>query len=93
MDGRSLTPLFKADSRADRSILLESGGGFVPSNGVRTPRYAYFALASQEQELYDLQVDPDELHNVYGDPKYASVQADMQARLARLQRCAGATCN
>jgi arylsulfatase A-like enzyme len=93
MDGRPLTPLFKADSRADRSILLESGAGFSPNAGVRTPRYAYFSYATQEHELYDLQTDPDELHNVYGDPTYASVRADMQTRLTRLQKCAGATCN
>lgn len=37
-------------------------------------------------ELYDLVNDPNELRNVYGDPAYASVQADLHRELERLQR-------
>lgn len=34
-----------------------------------------------EWELYDLDQDPDELHNVYNDPGYRSVRAEMQRLL------------
>ncbi len=36
-------------------------------------------------ELFDLVADPNELHNVYGDPAYAQVQAELHARLDALQ--------
>ena len=39
-----------------------------PHRGVRTERYEYihFFLEPQEYELYDLQADPDEDHNLHG---------------------------
>ncbi len=42
-------------------------------------------------ELYDLEKDPQELHNVYGDPAYASVVGELKAELLRLKRELGDT--
>ena len=42
-----------------------------------------------EWELYDLEKDPNEMNNVYGNPEYAEVQAEMLAELNRLQAEAG----
>ena len=42
-------------------------------------------------ELYDLEKDPQELHNVYGDPAYASVVRELKAELLRLKRELGDT--
>jgi len=42
-----------------------------------------------EWELYDLEDDPFEVTNVYGDPRYASVVADLEDELARLQARVG----
>jgi len=36
-----------------------------------------------EEELYDLDKDPDELHNVAGDPAYGSALSDLRSRLER----------
>jgi N-sulfoglucosamine sulfohydrolase len=38
------------------------------------------------EELYDLEKDPNELHNVAGDPKYAEVLADLRKRLKSWQQ-------
>ncbi len=38
-----------------------------------------------EWELYDLEVDPDEVRNVYADPAYAAVREDLKARMWRAQ--------
>lgn len=38
-----------------------------------------------EWELYDLERDPSELRNVYDDPEYADVRADMARRLWQAQ--------
>ncbi|MCB0305931.1 MAG: DUF4976 domain-containing protein, partial [Calditrichaeota bacterium] len=35
--------------------------------------------------LFDLQNDPDELRNLYDDPQYADVIAELKAELARLR--------
>ena len=42
-----------------------------------------------EWELYDLEADPRESNNVYGQPEFAEVQAEMLAELDRLQAKAG----
>jgi arylsulfatase A-like enzyme len=39
-----------------------------------------------EWELFDLKKDPREMKNVYGDPAYAKVQAQLTAELARLRQ-------
>lgn len=38
-----------------------------------------------EWELYDLSADPDELVNVYHDPRYASTVRELEAQMWRLQ--------
>ncbi len=55
--------------------------------GVRTDRYKliHFYYDIDEWELYDLQSDPDEMKNLYGDPAYAQVQADLHRKLTELR--------
>ncbi|TDE89476.1 DUF4976 domain-containing protein [Occultella glacieicola] len=64
----------------------------VPAHlGVRTEKYKLIcyldgaaAETSSEIELYDLS-DPSEVHNVYADPAYAEVAADLIGLLRRRQ--------
>lgn len=42
-----------------------------------------------EWELYDLQLDPDELHNVYHDPAYAKVRQALRVKLQDAQAAVG----
>jgi len=55
--------------------------------GVRTKRHklAHFYRLG-EWELYDLEMDPDEMKNVYDDPAYTDVVADLKAGLQRLRK-------
>ena len=71
--------------------------------GVRTDRYKliyYYADAldqpgaidetyEPEWELFDLETDPYELMNVYDDPAYADIRAELTDELHRLQAEAG----
>lgn len=58
-----------------------------PHYGIRTTRYKliHFYYDIDVWELYDLERDPDELHNVYGDPEYAGVVEDLMAELEKQQ--------
>jgi arylsulfatase A-like enzyme len=55
--------------------------------GVRTKRYKliHFYHDIDEWELYDLQRDPKEMNNVYGDPAYANIIKELKAELERLR--------
>ena len=63
------------------------GAGVPMHYGVRSLRHKliYFTETA-EWELYDLQADINELHNVYDHPAYAAVVRDMKADLERLCR-------
>lgn len=56
--------------------------------GIRTERYKliHFYNDIDAWELYDLQADPHELHNLYGDPRHAELTARLKAQLLDLQR-------
>lgn len=56
--------------------------------GVRTARYKliHFYDDIDQWELYDLQEDPHEMHNLYGKPEMAKVQRQMHKKLKVLQK-------
>jgi len=69
-----------------------------PNRGVRTDRWKYIEWPAwhgkireeptdypAEYELYDLQTDPDEMKNLYGDPKGADKVAELRQEMARLR--------
>jgi len=62
------------------------------SQGVRTHRYLYVEHASNEVELYDLDVDPGQLENVAGTPAYAADEEALATVLDRLRHCTGGAC-
>lgn len=82
---------------------LSSPHEVVAHYGIRTARYklihyygeARGAAGAREErrppewELFDLEVDPAELRNVYHDPGYAEVVVALTDELARLQRDSG----
>jgi arylsulfatase A-like enzyme len=55
--------------------------------GVATDRYKlmHFYYDIDEWELYDLETDPEELRNVYGDPSYSKVREMMHERLDEMR--------
>jgi len=57
-----------------------------PHFGIRTERYklAYFYDGLDSWELYDLEKDPTEIHNIYGDENAGKVKADLKQRLRQL---------
>ncbi|MCB1121034.1 MAG: sulfatase [Verrucomicrobiae bacterium] len=55
--------------------------------GLRTDRYKliHFYHDMNFWELYDLEEDPSEMHNVYSDPRYAVVRAALEKKLAEVR--------
>lgn len=49
----------------------------------RTPRWKYVQRLYEQDELYDLQADPAELHNLAEEPSMAPVKHALQQRLLR----------
>ncbi len=44
---------------------------------IRTPRHKLIYRPDDQSELYDLEADPRELHNVYGEESYGAVQGQL----------------
>jgi arylsulfatase A-like enzyme len=55
--------------------------------GIRTERYKliHFYYDVDEWELYDLQQDPDELNNLYGQEGYDQITANLKTKLEELR--------
>jgi N-acetylglucosamine-6-sulfatase len=95
MDGISLLPPAR-DPASDRtrSLVLEYLAGRNGYSAVRTPDgFLYAEHRNGEHELYDLNADPYELHNLAGKPAEVDLEADLAQRLATLRDCAGSACN
>jgi arylsulfatase A-like enzyme len=95
VQGRSLVQFMKGtpptDWRKDWLYEYPAAEMVRPQRGVRTERYKliHYFLPPQEFELYDLQEDPGELHNLYGNPRYAKLAADLRNRIDELRKETG----
>jgi arylsulfatase A-like enzyme len=104
MHGRSLVPLLKGEQGNEwrKDWLYEyyeypQWEHVRPHRGVRTERYKlihYYKLADfpdepEEFELYDLQKDPGELHNLYGLSGYTALTRQLMNRIAELRKETG----
>ena len=94
MQGESLLPLLKGENPADWRTSMYYHFYEYPAEhmvkrhyGVRTDRYKliHFYNDIDSWELFDLQNDPHEMNNVYGQKEYEPVVKDMKQELLRLQ--------
>lgn len=96
LEGRSLLPVIRGGRQGEwrDAVFAESDYGFKrvcgalgidPSDArcfmVRTDRWKYILYEGFEPQLFDLESDPDELHDVAGDPTHSAVRAEMHERL------------
>lgn len=95
LHGTSLVPLLAGKATSVRDAIYyhyyESlATHAVPAMyGVRTERHKlvrYYEPHVDAWELFDLQLDPDELQNVADDPQYAEVRAELTTRLRLLRQ-------
>jgi arylsulfatase A-like enzyme len=65
--------------------------GIPTYTALRTDRYMYASYATGEKQLFDVQADPYELHNIVTSADPALVRS-LAARLAQLSHCHAETC-
>jgi arylsulfatase A-like enzyme len=75
------------DAMTDPSFDYFTAHRVSPHRGVRTERYKLIEYYAEKGywELFDLEKDPNELHNLYGEAAYARVVGDLKKELARLR--------
>ncbi|MDP6839138.1 MAG: sulfatase [Planctomycetota bacterium] len=96
LDGVSLLPLLRgAEPKAWRASIyyeyFEEGIHNVPPHyGVRTQRWKLIHYPkSDEWELFDLALDPEEVDNLAGQPEHHERERQLGDELARLRRACG----
>lgn len=94
MHGRSLLPLIEGKHPDDWRKALYYHFYEYPAEhmvkrhyGIRTDRYKliHFYNDIDHWELYDLQEDPQELHNLYGKDGYGNITDELMGQLRKLQ--------
>ena len=93
MQGRSLVPLLRGERPKEwRKSIYYHYHGFpavhmvARHHGIRTERYKLIRFYQfDEWEFYDLEKDPDELTNQYGNAEYADVLSRLKVDLEGLR--------
>jgi arylsulfatase A-like enzyme len=74
VDGRSLVPVVSGETPGKEHVICE----FHNSTAIRTPQYRLVYYADQhEGELYDRDLDPGELHNLWSSPEHSSIRMEL----------------
>jgi len=84
VQGRSMRPAFAEDAAVRDSAVTsyDAHDRGIRQKSLRTERHKLNVFAGEDYyELFDLEQDPDELHNRMGDPAYAEIEAALRRAL------------
>lgn len=81
--GQALQQLAAAPAQPERPVFSEyhAAGSNTAGFLLRVGRYKLLYYVRHRPELFDLEADPEELHDLAGDPAQAAILKDMEARL------------
>ncbi len=87
LDGQSFLPAIEgrpfANGREEVYCVFDRHFTVANQRMVRTRTHQFTFNSGDPGELYDLQRDPYQLDNVYGDPAYEAVRQDLMGRMDR----------
>ena len=85
LDGQSFLPAIEgrpfANGREEVYCVFDRHFTVANQRMVRTRTHQFTFNSTDPGELYDLQRDPYQLDNVYGDPAYYTVRQDLKRRM------------
>jgi choline-sulfatase len=83
MDGLSLLPIMKGEEKNTRVAFSEyhSQGSHAPCFMVRQGRFKYIYIHGYYSQLFDLENDPGEWHNLSGNPAFNEIEKSLLARV------------
>jgi len=86
MVGAPLARIAAGDEPADRGVFSEyhAAGAVNGAFMLRKGRYKLIHYVGFEDELFDLEEDPEEMRNLAGDPAFQAVHAEMTAALREI---------
>jgi arylsulfatase A-like enzyme len=94
MQGQSLVPILKGKTPKDwrkahyyHYYEHPSEHNVMRHYGITTDKYKliHFYYDIDEWELYDLEIDPMEMKNIYNDPNYEDIRAELHQQLEALR--------
>jgi arylsulfatase A-like enzyme len=93
VDGRSLWPLLSGEADSWReAVFAEYHGdefGLYSQRMVRADRYKFVYNTPDRNELYDLETDPAELHNLIDHPEYQVIRRAHERHLGEWMASTG----
>jgi len=86
VDGRSLMGLLDDSDVEDWEAFAEfhSQGTHAPCFMVRKRQFKYIYIHGYESQLFDLEADPGEWHNLVGEPEYKKIEEQLRVRILDL---------
>jgi arylsulfatase A-like enzyme len=84
LEGLSLVPQLRdAATTRERPAITSHNQG---NHGIRSEKWRYIRYADGSEELYDMQTDPNEWHNLAARPDHAAIIAEHQRWLPKVDR-------
>lgn len=80
VEGTSLVPLLRDPSRNWNDVAITTYGDYG-NFAVRDDRYRYIVYSNGEEELYDVQEDPNQWTNLAADPSYLDTKRALASRI------------
>ncbi|MCX7015874.1 MAG: sulfatase-like hydrolase/transferase, partial [Candidatus Sumerlaeota bacterium] len=83
LDAQSLIPLAagEAPGRDEAFCEYDGDGVLAPCRMIQRGRYKLSYAYGQKSELFDLEADPDEMHNLIDSPRHAAIRDELLTRL------------
>ena len=71
LPGRSMLPMIEQGEAGREYVTCSTGPGMM----IRTERYKLWKTVDSDGEMYDLENDPKEMVNLYGDPEFSQLRS------------------